>query len=69
MCWLMALLEQLELRLQVFSDSIVTKSRVDMPMYVVFTSRERVNLGSALDFEAAKVLHLTLKCDPVFCEV
>ena len=64
----MALLEELELSCKC-SLALVTKWRVDVPIYVVFTSRERVNLYTTLDFRAAGVLDFRLKYDPVFSEV
>ena len=68
MCWLMALLAELELSCKC-SLALVTKWRVDMPVYVVFTSREHENLYTTLDFRAAGVLDFRLKYDPVFSEV
>ena len=68
MCWLMALLAELKLRCKC-SLALVTKWRVDIPIYVVFTSREHVNLYTTLDFRAARVLDFRLKYDPVFSEV
>ena len=68
MCWLMALLVELELSCKC-SVALVTKWRFDSPMYVVFTSREHVNLYTTLDFRAAGVLDFRLKYDPVFSEV
>ena len=70
MCWLMALLAELELSCKC-SLALVTKWRVDIPIraYVVFTSREHVNLYTTLDFKAAGVLDFRLKYDPVFGEV
>ena len=56
MCWPMAHLEELELSCKC-SLALVTKWRVDIPMYVVFTSREHVSLyTSTLDLKAAGVL-------------
>ena len=68
MCWLMALLAELELSCKC-SLALVTKWRVDIPIYVVFTSREHVNLYTTLDFRAAVVLDFRLKYDSVFSEV
>ena len=68
MCWLMALLAEVELSCKC-SLALVTKWRVDIPIYVVFTSREHVNLYTTLDFRAAEVLDFRLKYDPVFSEV
>ena len=48
MCWLMALLAEVELSCKC-SLALVTKWRVDIPIYVVFTSREHVNLYTTLD--------------------
>ena len=47
MCWLMALLAELELSCKC-SLALVTKWRVDIPIYVVFTSREHVNLYNTI---------------------
>ena len=60
MCWLMALLAELELSCKC-SLALVTKWCVDIPMYVMFTSREHVNLYTTLDFRAAEVLDFRLK--------
>ena len=68
MCWLIALLAELELSCKC-SLAVITKWRVDIPIYVVFTSREHVNLYTTLDFRAAGVLDFRLKYDPVFSEV
>ena len=68
MCWLVALLAELELSCKC-SLALVTKWRVDIPIYVVFTSREHVNLYTTLDFRAAGVWDFRLKYDPVFSEV
>ena len=68
MCWLMALLAKLELSCKC-SLALVTKWRVDIPIYVVFTSREHINLYTIVDFKAAGVLDFRLKYDPVFGEV
>ena len=68
MCWLMALLAESELSCKC-SLALVTKWSVDIPIYVVFTSREHVNLYTTLDFRAAGVLDFRLKYDPVFSEV
>ena len=68
MCWLMALLEELELSCKC-SLALVTKWRVDIPIYAVFTSGEHVNLYTTSDFRAAGVLDFRLKYDPVFNEV
>ena len=68
MCWLMALLAVVELSCKC-SLALVTKWRVDIPIYVVFTSHEHVNLYTTLDFRAAGVLDFRLKYDPVFSEV
>ena len=68
MCWLVALLAELELSCKC-SLALVTKWHVDIPIYVVFTSREHVNLYTTLDFRAAGVLDFRLKYDPVFSEV
>ena len=68
MCWHMALLAELELSCKC-SLALITKWRVDIPIYVVFTSREHVNLYTTLDFRAAGVLDFKLKYDPVFSEV
>ena len=65
MCWLMALLAEVELSCKC-SLALVTKWRVDIPIYVVFTSREHVNLYTTLDFRAAGFLDFRLKYDPVF---
>ena len=65
-------------KLQVFSGprhqlALVTNwplsPSVDMSIYVVFTSREHVNLYTTLDFKAAGVLYFRLKYDSVFSEV
>ena len=55
----MGLLAGLELSCKC-SLTLVTKWRVDIPMYVVFTSREHVNLLTTMDFKAAGVLTLDL---------
>ena len=68
MCWLMALLVELELSCK-RSLAVVTKWRVGIPIYVVFTSRGHVNLYTTLDFRAAGILDIRLKYDPVFSEV
>ena len=70
MCWLMALLAELELGCKC-SLALVTKWRFDIPinLYVVFTSCELVNLCTTLDFKVAGVLDFRLKYDPVFSEV
>ena len=68
MCWLMALLAELELSCKC-SLALVTKWRVDILIYVMFTSREHVNLYTTMDFRAAGVLDFRLKYDPVFSEV
>ena len=68
MCWLMALLAELELSCKC-SLALVTMWRVDIPMYVVFTSLVHVNFNTTLDFKAAGVLDFRLKYDPVFSEV
>ena len=68
MCWLMALLVELKLSCNC-SLALVTKWRVDIPIYVVFTFREHVNLYRTLDFKAAGVLDFRLKYDPVFSKV
>ena len=56
-------------KLQVFAGRIVTKWRVDIPIYIVFTSRQHANLYTTLDFKAAGVMDFRLKYDPVFSEV
>ena len=68
MCWLMALLAELELSCKC-SLALVTKWRVDISIYVVFISREHVNIYTTLDYKAAGVLDFRLKYDPVFSEV
>ena len=68
MCRLMALLAELELSCKC-SLAVVIKWRFDIPIYVVFTSREHVNLFTTLDFRAAEVLDFRLKYDPVYSEV
>ena len=68
MCWLMALLMELELSCKC-SLALVTKWRVDIPIYVVFTSCKRIALHTTLDFKAAGVFDFSLKYDPVFSEV
>ena len=68
MCWFMALSAELELSCMC-SLAIITKWRVDIPIYVVFTLREHVNLYTTLDFKPAGVLDFRLKYDPVFSEV
>jgi len=47
----------------------VTKWCVDIPMYVIFTSREQKNFYITLDIRAVGVLHFRLKYEPVFCVV
>ena len=68
MCWLMAFLAELELSCKC-SLALITKWRVDIPIYVVFTSGEHLNLYTTLDFKATRVLDFRLKYDPVFSEV
>ena len=51
------------------SLALVTKWRVDIPLYVKFTSREHVNLYTTLDFKATEVLDFRSKYDPVFSKV
>ena len=61
----MALLAELELSCKC-SLVLVTKWRVDIPIYVMFTPREHVNLYTALDFQATGVLDFRLKYDLSF---
>ena len=68
MCWFMALLAELELSCKC-SLVLVTKWRVDIPIYVLFTSHKDANLYTTLDFKAAGALDFRLKYDPVFSEV
>ena len=68
MCWLVALLVELEFSCKC-SLALVTKWHVDIPRYVVFTSREHVHLYTTLFFKAAVVLDFRLKYDPVISKV
>ena len=67
MCWLMALLAELKLSYKC-SLALVTKWRVDIPIFVVFTSHEHVSLYTTLHFKPAEVLDFRLKYDPVLSE-
>ena len=56
----MALLAELELSCKC-SLALVTKWRVDISIYVVFTSREHVNLYTTLDFKAGRSFGFQIK--------